>query len=264
MTPFDEAEAIQQSAKPKSLREDIFRYVGQKYHVAPDYPFPNFPSYPVMRHKDNQKMFALIMDIPGDRLGLRGEQRVDVLNVKLGDPLLADMLVSREGYFRGYHIRGGNWISVLLDGTVPLEEIGSLIDESYMITASAKEKKSLRPPKEWLIPSNLKYYDSVHAFDAADEIDWKQGAGIRKGDTVYLYVGAPVSAILYQCQVTQTDIPFDYSEKGLTIRALMKIRVQKRYPPDQFTFAVLSDEYGIRAVRGPRGISQALSEALNG
>ena len=42
----------------------------------------------------------------------------------------------------------------------------------------------------------------------------------------------------------------------------MKIHLQKRYAPDRFTFAVLKAEYGIYAVRGPRGIPNSLSAAL--
>jgi hypothetical protein len=91
-----------------------------------------------------------------------------------------------------------------------------------MATASAKKKQKIRPPKEWIIPANPKYYDIVHAFDDTDEITWKQGAGIKTGDTVFMYVGAPVSAILYKCEVTETDIPYKYQDENLTIKALMK------------------------------------------
>ena len=34
----------------------------------------------------------------------------------------------------------------------------------------------------------------------------------------------------------------------------MKIRLQKRYSSDKFTFDVLKKECGIYAVRGPRGV----------
>ena len=88
------------------------------------------------------------------------------------------------------------------------------------------------------------------------------GRGIIVGDTVFLYATAPVSAILFKCRVTKTDIPFDYAEKGLTITALMKIKLLKRYELDEFTFALLKEEYGIYTVRGPRGIPHSLSEAL--
>ena len=203
-----------------------------------------------------------MMDVPRSKLGLSGNDVVDVLNLKLADFLTRDFLIQRDGFFPGYHISRGNWITVLLDGTVELEEICHLIDVSYKVTASAKTKKAIRPPKEWIIPSNPKYYDSVHAFDDTDEINWKQGAGIKTGDIVFMYVGLPVSAILYKCVVTKTDILWHFQKDKLTIMKLMSIRLLKRYSPKKFTFEVLKDEYGIYAVRGPRGIPQKLSEAL--
>ena len=66
----------------------------------------------------------------------------------MSDPLLADMLVQNDGYMRGYHISRGNWISILLDGTVPFEDICRWIDESYAVTASKQKKQKIRPPKE--------------------------------------------------------------------------------------------------------------------
>ena len=121
------------------MRESIFEYVKDKYGVEPDYPFPTAPGYPVLRHKDNRKWFALFMDVPRSRLGLKGEEHVNIMNVKLGDPLFAGFLQQQPGYFRGYHISGGNWITVLLDGTVPFEEICPLIDESFAVTAPKRK-----------------------------------------------------------------------------------------------------------------------------
>ncbi len=246
-----------------SQREAVFRYVRKKYKSEIEYLWLRFPGYAVFRHADNRKWYGIVMDIPRSRLGLDGEGPVDVLNVKLDDPLLPDLLIRQPGFFPGYHLNKGNWISILLDGTVPFAELRQWIDRSYRATASAATLKALRPPKEWIIPSNPRYYDIVHAFDTADEIGWKQGAGIKKGDTVFLYVGAPVSAILYKCVVTQTDIPYQFRREGLSIRALMRIRLLRRYDPQRFPFETLSRDYGVRAVRGPRGIPEHLSEALN-
>lgn len=245
-----------------SLREELFGYIRKTYGAAPERLWVRFPDYVIFRHEDNQKWFALIMDVPRSRLGLEGEESVDILNIKLPDPLLADLLVRQSGFFHGYHISRGNWISILLDGSVPFEEICRWVGESYLTTASREEKQRLRPPKEWLVPANPKYYDVERAFDSEKEILWKQGPGIRKGDTVFLYVAAPVSAIRFRCKVTQTDIPYAHRDGQLTIKTVMKIRLQKRYPPDRFPFEVLGREYGIFAVRGPRGIPEALSAAL--
>ena len=195
-------------------------------------------------------------------MGRAGTDYVDVINMKIDDLFFRDLIIQEDGIMPAYHMNKMHWISVLLDGTVPDERVFDLIDMSFLATASAKKKQKIRPPKEWIIPANPKNYDIVHAFDDKDLIDWKQGAGIKKGDTVYIYVAAPVSAVLYKCKVTETDIPYEFQNKYVTIKALMKIRLLKRFAPDRFTFEVLKAEYGIYAVRGPRGIPNSLSEAL--
>ena len=245
-----------------TLRSDVTEYIRTKYGCDIEYPWLRFPEYGIFRHADNQKWFALLMNVPRAKLGLPGDGVVDVLNVKLDDLLLRELLLRREGFLPGYHISRGNWISILLDGSAPLDDIRWLTDTSFRVTATAATRQAIRPPKEWLVPSNPKYFDIVQAFNDAAEINWKQGKGIKRGDTVFMYVGAPISAILYKCEVTQTDIPWRYSRPGLTIPALMKILLIKRYEPERFTFETLRTKYGVGAVRGPRGIPASLSEAL--
>ena len=63
------------------MREEIFQYVKKKYKVEPDYPFSTASTYPVLRHKDNRKWFALIMDIPREKQGLKSSEHVDIMNV---------------------------------------------------------------------------------------------------------------------------------------------------------------------------------------
>lgn len=243
-------------------RQGIFDYIRKKYEVLPEYPWRRYDDNAVFRHTDNKKWFALLMNVQKNRMGLSGEEYVDVINLKMDDIFFRDQIIHEDGILPAYHMNKLHWISVLLDGTVPEEKVCELIDMSFLATASAKKKEKIRPPKEWIIPANPKYYDIVHAFDDTDIIDWKQGAGIKKGDTVFLYVAAPVSAILYKCRVLETGVPYKYESDHLTIRELMKIRLQKRYAPDRFPFDVLKEEYGIYAVRGPRGIPNSLSAAL--
>ena len=220
-------------------RQKVFDYIKKKYKVQPEYPWRTSPNSAVFRHSDNNKWFALLMDIPGDKVGLNSADYVDVINLKIDDMIFRDMIIQEAGIMPAYHMNKMHWVSVLLDGTVPENKVLDLIDMSYLATASAKKKEKIR-----------------------DIIDWKQGAGIKKGDTVYLYVAAPYSAVMYKCKVLETDIPYNHADKYLTIKALMKIKLQKRYAPDRFTFDVLKAEYGIYAVRGPRGIPNSLSAAL--
>ncbi|WP_334290920.1 MmcQ/YjbR family DNA-binding protein [Oribacterium sp. FC2011] len=245
-----------------SIRDDVSKYIKEKYKASPEYLWKKYPSFAIFRHEDNRKWFALTATISMDKLGMASSEEADVINVKIDDLMLRDILLQQPGFFPGYHMNKTSWITILIDGTVSLDEICNMVDASFLDTASKKKKDKFRQPKEWIVPANPKYYDIEHAFDNVDEIDWKQGAGIIKGDTVFMYVGAPVSAILYKCKVTEVDIPYEYEDKNLKITALMKIKLQKRYKPDKFTFDRLKSEYGIYAVRGPRGIANSLSSAL--
>ena len=145
---------------------------------------------------------------------------------------------------------------------MPFDDIYHWMHESYLTTASKATQQKCRPPKEWIVPANPKYFDIQAAFDDSPEINWKQGKGIKTGDTVFFYVAAPVSAILFKCKVTKADIPYAFSNGQVRMASLMKVKLQKRYKPDQFPFEVLEKEYGIFAVRGPRGIPDSLSKAL--
>jgi len=243
------------------MKQEILKHIEKKYRSKPEYLWKSYPDYAVFRHSDNRKWFALVATVDRKKLGNDGSGEVDVINLKVDDLMYRDMLIRETGILPAYHMNKLHWITVLLDGSVPKERVSDLLDMSFMATASKRKKEKLRPPKNWIVPANPKYYDILHAFDTTDEIEWKQGAGIKKGDTVFLYVGAPVSAILYKCKVIETDIPYHHQDENLTITALMKIHLLKRFSPDRFPFAVLKEEYGIYAVRGPRGIPNSLSEA---
>ena len=124
-----------------SYRKKLYAHIKKKYKCEPEYLWRRFPDYAIFRHADNRKWFGLVMDVPREKLGLGGTDRVDILNVKLGDPFLVDMMIQREGILKGDHISRGNWISILLDGTVPFEEICSMLDESYLTTAPKQKKQ---------------------------------------------------------------------------------------------------------------------------
>lgn len=245
-----------------SLREEVFAYVKKKYKAEPEYLWRSYPDYAVFRHAENRKWFGIVMNVAESVLNMDGGGRADILNVKVDDPVLLDLLLRQPGYFPGWHMNRRNWISILLDGTVAFEEICGMIDASFLATAPREKKLKSRPAKEWIVPANPKFYDVEGAFAASDVVDWKQGSGIKAGDTVYMYVAAPVSAILYKCRVLETDIPYAYADENLTIKALMKLRLERRYERDRFTFERLSNEFGVTAVRGPRGVPYGLSEEL--
>ena len=79
------------------------------------------------------------MDIPFEKIDKDKNGKVDIINVKLDDTMLLDLLLTQEGFYKGYHISRGNWISVTLDGRVDIKKIFELLDISY--AAAGKNKK---------------------------------------------------------------------------------------------------------------------------
>lgn len=119
-------------------RQDVFDYVKKTYGTDPDYPWMDDNA--VLRHSDNNKWYGLVMEVGRDKLGLSGDGTVDVLNVKC-DPMLASSLRQQNGFHPAYHMNKDKWLTARLDGSAPDDEIKSLIDLSYELTASKKRKK---------------------------------------------------------------------------------------------------------------------------
>lgn len=120
-------------------REELEKYIAKAYNVEADYPWEKSPSYKVFRHSDNKKWFALVMDIPKDRLGLMEAGMIDVVNLKC-DSVMIGSLCSEQGIFPAYHMSKKCWISVALDGSISDEKVKMLLDMSFCATADKMKK----------------------------------------------------------------------------------------------------------------------------
>lgn len=242
-----------------SLRGDVLRYAKKQYHTEPEYLWRSVPNYCVLRHGDSRKWYAIIMDVSKNKLGLSGDEIVDILDVKT-DPILSGSLRDGKGIFPGYHMQKGGWISILLDGSVDKQQILWLLDMSFAITSGHKNARRIGVRNtNWLVPANPKYYDIETAITESRDgmFLWKQSNHIAVGDTVYLYVAAPVSSIRYRCQAVEVDIPYFFADKNVHMSHVMKLRLLQRYDEKQFGLPVLK-AHGIASVRGPRSMPNSL------
>ena len=123
-----------------TFKDEVFDYIKNQYGAEPEYLWMRFPDYAVFRHKSNRKWFAFTGSLSIRKLGVDEDRTVDILNLKMNDEMTVDFLKSQAGIFPGYHMSRGKWITVLLDGTVQMENIKTLIDESYRVT-NIKPKK---------------------------------------------------------------------------------------------------------------------------
>ena len=121
-------------------RVELEQFIQDNYSTEPDYPWIKYPNYQVFRHGSNKKWFALIMDVPKNKLGLPETDILEVANLKC-HPALIGSLLGEDGFFPAYHMSKASWITVALDGSVADEKIKMLLDVSYEATAPRVRKK---------------------------------------------------------------------------------------------------------------------------
>ena len=110
-------------------REEIYEYVKKQYGTVPEYLWKESPESAVLRHK-NGKWYAVLLQVEKSRLGLEGDTKVDILDVKC-DADMVGLLTQTYGFLPGYHMNKKYWITMLLDGTVSEAKILDFLDMSY-------------------------------------------------------------------------------------------------------------------------------------
>ena len=112
----------------------VLDYIKSTYGGEPEFLWAKSPLNAALRHKGTKKWYAAILRLPRNKLGLTGSELIDIIDLKC-DPLLVTSLIGQPGYLPAYHMNKEHWITILLDGTVPTEDICPLIDLSYKITS---------------------------------------------------------------------------------------------------------------------------------
>jgi predicted DNA-binding protein (MmcQ/YjbR family) len=79
------------------------------------------------------------MDVAKKSIDLPGDGTADVMDLKC-DPVLVGSLLAQDGFLPAYHMSKSSWISILLDETVPDEQIFPLIELSYDSVAPKRKK----------------------------------------------------------------------------------------------------------------------------
>lgn len=125
--------------KMKTEREKIIDFALTLPQAVADKPFEDDFDTTVLRHGEGGKWFGLVMNVKKCRVGIEGEGCIDVLNLKC-DP--EEAFIVRELYesiIPAYHMNKRLWISVILNGTVPLDFTERLIEKSYDLTLKKRK-----------------------------------------------------------------------------------------------------------------------------
>lgn len=108
----------------------LIDYVQRKYGDAPEFLWEKFPDNAIWRRKDNGKWYGTIFTVQKCKLGIDSKEVAEVADLKSTPDVLED-LIDNKKYFPGWHMNKKHWYTVILDGSVPYEELCLRIDMSY-------------------------------------------------------------------------------------------------------------------------------------
>lgn len=117
----------------------LIEYVRDKYGDELEFLWKKFDDNAIWRRKDNKKWYGAILVVKKSKLGLLGEGKVEILDVRATSDEI-DRLVDNKKYFNGYHMNKRSWLTLCLDGSCDIEELKGRLDISYDLALKSKYK----------------------------------------------------------------------------------------------------------------------------
>ena len=118
--------------KSKQSKE-IIKYIEEKYNDTLEFLWEKFDKNAIWRNKKNNKWYGLLMTIQKNRLGIKSDELIEVLNI-MYDKDKIDEIIDSKTIYPGYHMNKKSWISIPLDDRLDIKYIKELIDNSYNIS----------------------------------------------------------------------------------------------------------------------------------
>ena len=120
-------------------KQEFLEYCLSTYGTSPDYPFEEDFETAVLRHSDNRKWYALVMELPRRKFGIDSNEMIGVVNLKLPIELFGSFGES-DGVYPAYHMNKLHWISVLLPDA-PDDVVHFLVNASFEVTRDKRRRK---------------------------------------------------------------------------------------------------------------------------
>ena len=110
----------------------LISYVREKYGDELEYLWDKFPDNAVWRRKDNKKWYGALLSVSRRKLGIPSDEIVEIIDLRTA-PEVIENLIDSVRFFPGWHMNKKHWYTIILDGTVSVDEICRRVDESYLL-----------------------------------------------------------------------------------------------------------------------------------
>lgn len=113
----------------------IAAYVQQTYQCRLEHLWPDAPENAIWRRQDNAKWFGAVLTVPKNKLGYAENTPVEIIDLHAAPEQVA-AYITRKHYYPGWHMNKKHWYTIILDNSLPTEEICKRIDESFASVAN--------------------------------------------------------------------------------------------------------------------------------
>lgn len=134
-----EYEAVLEDISARCFDWDVFKsedaqrlivHVRDRYGDELEFLWKRFPDNAIWRRQDTGKWYAALLTVAKHKLGLKGTDPIEILDLRIPPEKMEDT-VDHKRFFPGYHMNKKHWYTLLLNGSVPFDEICRRVDESY-------------------------------------------------------------------------------------------------------------------------------------
>lgn len=136
-----EYEEILNDIAEKCFQLDVFKtgyakqliaHVCKNYGDRLEFLWKKFPQNAIWRRKDTKKWYGALLTVSKRKLGIPSDEVVEIIDLRL-EPEKLEKLIDNTKYYVGYHMNKKHWYTMILDGSVPVEEIYCRIEDSYRL-----------------------------------------------------------------------------------------------------------------------------------
>jgi len=129
---------------PAAFKSDQARklcdHVRARYASEPEYLWGRFPDYAVWRRGDNRKWFCVIAPVSKRKLGIDSDETAEIIDLRM-DQSSAVAVLADGRVFPGWHMNKKSWYTVVLDGSIPDDELFARVAESYALAGKESGRK---------------------------------------------------------------------------------------------------------------------------
>lgn len=116
----------------RDMTKEVTDFVLNKYGDSLEFLWADSLDNAVLRRKDTGKWYAVFIYVSRVKLGLSGDEKVETIGLKL-KPEEVVAVTDGNRILPAYHMNKKHWVTIVLDGSVPLGEIAELLDKSYSL-----------------------------------------------------------------------------------------------------------------------------------